>query len=145
MGGQSMSQSISIIEYLDEVYTDCPLLPRDCPKKRADVRRLTLLIAADIQPLQKKPVLKKIGSERKIKWGLWVIENGFKALEQSLEKTSGKYSYGDELTMVDLCLVPQVYNAKHRLEMDISQFPTITLDSFIAAHPSKQPDYISKI
>ena len=47
-----MSQSISILEYLDEVYPDCPLLPKDCPLKRADVRRLSLLIAADIQPVQ---------------------------------------------------------------------------------------------
>ena len=106
--GHSMSQSVSIMEYLDEVHPECPLLPRDCPKKRADVRRLTLLIAADIQPVQNLRVLKKVGAEGKMEWGHWVIENGFKALERSLETTAGKYCYGDEITMVDLCLVPQV-------------------------------------
>jgi len=147
VNGHSMSQSVSIIEYLDEVYPDCPLLPRDCPIKRADVRRLSLLIAADIQPVQNLRVLKKVGAENKMEWGHWAIENGFKALERSLEKTAGKYCYGDELTMVDLCLVPQVYNA-NRFKVDMSQFPTINkvheelikLDAFKSAHPSKQPD-----
>merc|ERR1712183_160393 len=145
--GHSMSQSISIIEYLDEVYPECPLLPRDDPMKRADVRRLSLLIAADIQPVQNLRVLKKVGADKKMEWGHWAIETGFKALERSLEKTAGKYSYGDELSMVDLCLVPQVYNA-NRFKVDMTQFPTISkvheelinLDAFKAAHPSKQPD-----
>lgn len=143
----NMSQSISIIEYLDEVYPDCPLLPRDCPIKRADVRRLTMLIAADIQPVQNLRVLKRVGPEQKMEWGHWVIENGFKALERSLKTTHGKYCYGDEVTMADLCLVPQVYNA-NRFKVDMTQFPIISkvhdelvkLPAFQAAHPSNQPD-----
>jgi len=148
INGHMMSQSLSIIEYLDEVYPDTPLLPRDSPIKRADVRRLSLLIAADIQPVQNLRVLKKAAPVTdKMEWGHWAIENGFKALERSLDPTHGKYCYGDEVTVVDLCLVPQVFNA-NRFKVDMSQFPIINkiheelvkLPAFQAAHPSKQPD-----
>lgn len=142
-----LSQSISIIEYLDEVYPDPPLLPENDPIKRADVRRLSLLIAADIQPIQNLKVLKFVGDERKMEFGHWVIDTGFQALEKSLVETAGKYCYGDELTMVDICLVPQVFNA-NRFKVDMSQYPTISrihdelvkLDAFKAAHFSQQPD-----
>lgn len=149
INGHKMSQSLSILEYLDEVYPDNPLLPKDCPMKRADVRRLSLLIAADIQPVQNLRVLKKVVelNSDKMEWGKWAIDCGFVALERSLESTHGKYCYGDQVTMVDLCLVPQVYNA-NRFKVDMSKFPIITkiheelvkLPAFEAAHPTKQPD-----
>lgn len=145
--GHLMSQSVSIIEYLDEVYPDPPLLPKDDAFKRADVRRLTAIITSDIQPVQNLRVLKYVGDDRKMDFGHWAIENGFKALERSLAATAGKYCYGDEITMVDVCLVPQVFNA-NRFNVDMSQFPIISkvhdelvkLDAFKASHPSKQPD-----
>lgn len=145
--GHLLAQSVSILEYLDEVYPEPPLLPKNDPIKRADVRRLTLLIAADIQPVQNLKVLKYVGDDRKMEFGHWAIETGLIALEKSLKDTAGKYCYGDEVTMVDLCLVPQIFNA-NRFKVDMTQFPIISrvheelikLEAFQVSHPSKQPD-----
>ncbi|EGD74886.1 glutathione transferase zeta 1 [Salpingoeca rosetta] len=145
--GHTLTQSLPIIEYLDETRPENPLLPRDDPFKRAEVRRLSQIIASGIQPVQNLRVLKKHGLEHKVEWGQWVINNGFKALERELKKTAGKYSFGDTVTMVDLCLVPQVFNAE-RFKVDMSQYPTIQrvaaalgeLPEFEAAMPTKQPD-----
>ena len=146
--GKTLTQSLSIIEYLDEVYPHHPLLPRDDPGRRADVRKLALMIAADIQPLQNLRVLKYVGKEKRMAYGKWVIENGFAALEEELIKTAGIYCYRDSITVPDLCLVPQVFNAQS-FGVDLTQFPTISRierelskhDAFIKAHPSQQPDY----
>eukprot|EP00794_Sanderia_malayensis_P020373 gene20373-22382_t len=124
-----LTQSMSIIEYLDETRSNVPLLPKD-PFKRSQARTLALIIGADIQPLQKVRLLKAV------------------ALEQSLKETAGKYSIGDEVTLPDLFLVPQVYNA-NRFKVDMSKFPIISrielelakLEAFQKAHPSRQPDY----
>lgn len=125
VNGHVISQSLSIIEYLDEVYPEKPLLPKDCPIKRADVRSLSSMIAADIQPVQNLSVLRKVAEfTDELAWGKWVVEKGFKTLEKSLESTHGRYCFGDDVTMVDLCLVPQVYNAK-RFKVDLDQFPII--------------------
>jgi len=146
--GHVMSQSVSIMEYLDEAYpATVALLPKGDAMKRAEVRRLSLIIAADIQPIQNLRVLKYVGAEMKMDFGKWVIESGFKVFEKNLENTAGKYCYGDEVTMADLCLVPQVYNA-NRFKVDMLQFPHINrvheelmkIEAFQAAHPSKQPD-----
>jgi len=145
--GHLFTQSISIMEYLDEVYPDPPLLPKDDPIKRADVRSLSLIIAADTQPVQNLKVLKYVGDDRKMEFGLWAIESGLAAFEKCIKNTAGKYCYGDELTMADVCLVPQVYNA-NRFKVDMSKFPVITrvheelvkLEVFKVSHPTKQPD-----
>eukprot|EP00794_Sanderia_malayensis_P020374 gene20374-22383_t len=141
-----LTQSMSIIEYLDETRSNVPLLPKD-PFKRSQARTLALIIGADIQPVQNLRVLKAVGDEKKMEWGKSVVENGFEALEQSLKETAGKYSIGDEVTLPDLFLVPQVYNA-NRFKVDMSRFPIISrienelakLEAFQKAHPSRQPD-----
>ncbi|KAJ7358921.1 Glutathione S-transferase zeta-1 [Desmophyllum pertusum] len=145
--GHTLADSLSIIEYLDETRPDPPLFPRNDPHKKAQVRQVSHSIAGGIQPIQNLSVLKYLGDERKFEWGHHWINKGFQNLEKILQNTSGKYCVGDAVSMADLCLVPQVYNA-NRFKVDMSQFPIISrihedlnkLEAFKAAHPSKQPD-----
>ncbi|EDV20236.1 uncharacterized protein TRIADDRAFT_32265, partial [Trichoplax adhaerens] len=145
--GHCLADSMSIIEYLDETRQDPPyLLPKD-PAIRATVRRISNNITSGIQPIQNLRVLIYVGADKKKEWGKHWIEQGFNSLEELLEKTSGKYCVGDDITMADLCLIPQVYNA-NRFEVDMSRYPIITRinaqlenhDAFVAAHPRQQPD-----
>lgn len=144
--GLSLTESVAIIEYLEESRPQRPLLPRD-PVARASIRELVNIVAAGIQPVQNLRVLRKHGIEQKVDWGQWAINHGFKALEAKLQKTAGKYCYGDEITLADLFLVPQVYNA-NRFKVDMSQYPTISridaalasIPEFQRAHPDEQPD-----
>jgi maleylacetoacetate isomerase len=113
------------------------------------------MISSDTQPVQNLRVLvkyqKDMGGDvkHKIHWGHYWIEHAFKGLEAMLVKTAGKYCVGDQVTVADACLVPQVYNA-NRFKIDMSQFPTISrinaelikLDAFKAAHPDSQPDMV---
>jgi maleylacetoacetate isomerase len=110
--GVVLTQSIAIMEYLDETRGPPFLLPKDDLKKRAQVRSLSNIIACGIQPIQNLKVLQYVGAEKKAEWGKHWIEQGFNGLELALGKTSGKYCLGDEITMADLCLVPQVFNAQ---------------------------------
>ena len=144
-----------------------PLLPRDDAVARFKVRELCQIVASGIQPVQNLRVLQKHGAwgaggraaggsaltgeraglEHKVEWGQWAINHGFKALEAALSRTAGTYCYGDAVTMADLCLVPQIYNAA-RFKVDMAPFPTIArvgaalaeLPEFKAAHPDAQPD-----
>merc|ERR1719378_1940295 len=95
-----LTQSMSIIEYLDETRPQAPLLPKN-PFKKSQARTLALIIGADIQPVQNLRVLKAVGDDKKMEWGKTVIENGFQALDQSLKGTAGKYCVGDEVTLPD--------------------------------------------
>uniref|UniRef100_A0A7N4PMS4 maleylacetoacetate isomerase n=1 Tax=Sarcophilus harrisii TaxID=9305 RepID=A0A7N4PMS4_SARHA len=140
-------QQLAIIEYLEETRpTPVRLLPQD-PKKRAHVRMISDLIASGIQPLQNLSVLKKVGQETQLAWAQAVINSGFGALEHVLQSTAGKYCVGNEISMADLCLVPQVANAE-RFKVDLSSYPTInrinktllTMEAFQVSHPSRQPD-----
>ncbi|XP_020775346.1 maleylacetoacetate isomerase isoform X2 [Boleophthalmus pectinirostris] len=143
--GMTISQSLTIIQYIDETRPGTPLLPVD-PKKRVQVRMISDLIASGIQPLQNLYVLQKIGEE-KVPWAQHFINRGFQALEPILKETAGKYCVGDEISMADICLVPQVYNAE-RFKVDIEPYPTIKrlnatlveIDAFRTSHPSRQPD-----
>ncbi|KAK7904703.1 hypothetical protein WMY93_017310 [Mugilogobius chulae] len=143
--GVTISQSLAIIQYIDETRPGTPLLPSD-PKKRAQVRMISDLIASGIQPLQNLSVIQKIGAE-KVQWAQHFISRGFQALEPILRETAGKYCVGNEISMADICLVPQVYNAE-RFKVDIEQFPTIKrlnatlveIDAFRISHPSCQLD-----
>ncbi|XP_070835310.1 maleylacetoacetate isomerase isoform X2 [Chaetodon trifascialis] len=143
--GITLSQSLAVIQYIDETRPGPRLLPAD-PKKRAQVRMISDLIASGIQPLQNLYVIQKIGAE-KVQWSQHFIDRGFKALEPILKQTAGKYCVGDEISMADICLVPQVYNAE-RFKVDMKQYPTIQrlnqtlleIEAFKVSHPSCQPD-----
>ncbi|PVD25654.1 hypothetical protein C0Q70_13313 [Pomacea canaliculata] len=148
--GITLSQSVShicflLIEYLEETRPDPPLLPKD-PKERAKVRMLAEVINSGIQPLQNLKVLKALG-EKKEEWARTVISDGFSALEKMLQGTAGRYCVGNEVTVADIFLVPQVYNA-NRFGVDISKYPTINkikdalvaLPAFVAADAARQPD-----
>ncbi|XP_072284509.1 maleylacetoacetate isomerase isoform X1 [Pyxicephalus adspersus] len=143
--GVTLSQSLAIIEYLEETRPSPALLPRD-PIQRARCRMISDHITSGIQPLQNLAVLKKVGDESQ-EWAKHFISRGFQALERLLEDTAGRYCVGDEVTMADLCLVPQVANA-NRFKMDMTPYPIISrinqslleLEAFQISHPSRQPD-----
>ncbi|XP_059209258.1 maleylacetoacetate isomerase isoform X3 [Centropristis striata] len=143
--GITLSQSLAVIQYIDETRPGPRLLPTD-PKKRAQVRMISDVIASGIQPLQNLYVIQKIGAE-KVQWAQHFINRGFQALEPILKQTAGKYCVGDEISMADICLVPQVYNAE-RFKVDVGQYPTIKrlnqtlveMEAFKVSSPSCQPD-----
>ncbi|XP_071354285.1 maleylacetoacetate isomerase isoform X2 [Trachinotus anak] len=143
--GITLSQSLAVIQYIDETRPGPRLLPVD-PKKRAQVRMISDLIASGIQPLQNLYVIQKIGAE-KVQWAQHFIDRGFQALEPILKQTAGKFCVGDEISMADICLVPQVYNAE-RFKVDVGKYPTIErlnqtlleFEAFKVSHPSSQPD-----
>ncbi|XP_073465223.1 maleylacetoacetate isomerase isoform X3 [Aquarana catesbeiana] len=138
-------QQLAIIEYLEETRPSPALLPRD-PVQRARCRMISDHITSGIQPLQNLAVLKKVGDGSQ-EWAQHFITRGFQALEQLLQDTAGRYCVGDEVTMADLCLVPQVANAD-RFKVDMAPYPTISrinqslmkLEAFQVSHPSRQPD-----
>jgi len=150
--GQVLPQSLAIIEYLDEVYPQPPLLPA-AAIERARVRALSLLIACDIHPLNNLRVLQylegSLGEAQSARdtWYRHWIETGFEALEQALgrDPARGRFCYGDAPSLADVCLVPQVFNAR-RYSVDLAPFPRITaIDSacreiaaFASAAPEKQ-------
>ncbi|KAJ3216576.1 T-complex protein 1 subunit theta [Dinochytrium kinnereticum] len=145
--GHRFHQSLAILEFLEEVHPDIPLLPKD-PFERAKVRSVVGLICCDIHPIQNLRVLKKVGDAEKMEWGKFWITRGFDALEKLLsDGFASKYCVGDELTLADACLVPQYYNAV-RFGVDLSAYPAInrihetlsSLDAFKKAHASAQPD-----
>jgi len=144
--GTAIGQSVAILEYLEETRPERPLLPKDAVP-RAQVRQLVMIICADTQPAQNLLVLKEVGEERKNDWARKFITRGLQAYEKLAQQTAGKYSVGDEVTLADVALVPQLYNA-HRFDVDLSSFTTILrieealqqLSAFRAAHPDAQPD-----
>jgi len=148
--GDVLIQSLAIIEYLDEVYPKPPLLPRD-PLERAKVRALAQMIACDIHPLNNTSPLRylkhQLGQDQaKIDawYHHWILE-GFEPLETMLRPAP--YAFGGEVTLADICLVPQVYNAR-RLKVPLDRFPKIVavdaacakLAGFEQARPENQPD-----
>ena len=154
-GEFSLSQSLAIIEYLDENYPDPPLLPTN-GRDRAWVRSVAQLIACDIHPINNLRVLNYLSNplgqsdEARNRWYChWIIE-GFGALEKMLErrKAQGTFCLGEAPSIADICLVPQVANA-NRFKCALDAFPLIVgiyhhamkLPAFNDAQPSKQPDY----
>lgn len=149
-GGDVLIQSLAIIEYLDETHPQPPLLPKD-PIARAHVRAIADLIACDIHPLNNTSPLRylknNMGQEQTAidAWyHHWVVA-GFEALEQLI--TPGPYACGSTVTLADICLVPQVNNAR-RLKVPLEKFPRIVgvdraclaLPAFDRARPENQPD-----
>lgn len=153
-GQRVVTQSLAIMEYLDEVYPGVPLLPQ-APEERAYVREIALAIAADIAPLnnlaQLKYLVKELGAseEQKTDWYRHWISVGFTAVESMLVSRpySGQCCCGASPGMADCLLIPQVYNAR-RFACDLTPYPAITridaycnsLPAFKAAHPDNQPD-----
>ncbi|XP_009937593.1 maleylacetoacetate isomerase isoform X4 [Opisthocomus hoazin] len=143
--GITLSQSLAIIHYLEDTRPNPRLLPLD-PKKRAQVRMIADHIVSGIQPLQNLGILKQMG-EKKLEWAQNCITSGFQALEQILQHTAGRYCVGDEVSVADVCLVPQVSNAE-RFKVDMGPYPIIIrinkalleLEAFKVSHPSRQPD-----
>ncbi len=150
--GHVLAQSVAILEYLEERHPAPALLPSH-PVERARVRQMVELINSGIQPIQNLRVMQRLGREFGLDkdaqraWSRGCIESGFVALERLLERHAGTYSFGDALSLADLCLVPQVYNAR-RFEVDLTRFPTLVaiearlgaIEAFQHAHPDAQPD-----
>jgi maleylpyruvate isomerase len=150
----SFTQSLAIIEYLDERYPQPPLLP-DVPEARARVRAIALAIACDIHPLDNLRVLQYllrtlgVSEDAKNAWYRHWIDVGLSALESRLagEAATGTFCHGDSPTLADVCLVPQLANAR-RSSIPLDAYPTLlgieaacnALPAFAAAAPEKQPD-----
>lgn len=143
--GNVLTHSTAILEYLEEIIPNAKLLPAD-PVTRAKVRAIVDSIVSGIQPLQNMAVLKHVG-ENYIEWGKHWIEKGFKSVERFLQESHGLYCVGDDVTLADVCLVPQIFNA-NRFQVDMKPFPLINqiasklseLPAFKDTHPLVQPD-----
>ena len=149
--GSVLTQSLAIIEYLDEMYPDPPLLPTE-PVARARVRALSNTITSDVHPLNNLRVLRyleeklSLDKNNRDAWYRHWVQVGFDALERSLERdhATGRFCHGDSVSMADLCLVPQVFNAR-RFSVDMNPYPRILaidaacaeLTAFQAAAPDK--------
>jgi len=149
--GNVLADSIAILEYLEEKFPDKrPLLPKGLVQ-RATIRQVVNLIASNVQPIQNLRVLNairdKLGSEERLKWAQDCINRGFEALELILKKTAGKYTFGDEITLADVVLVPQLGNAK-RFQVDLTRYPILDrigkelleLPEVQKSLPANQPD-----
>ena len=152
--GRTLIQSLAIIEYLDEVYPDPPLLPKP-PADRARVRALAGIVACDIHPINNLRVLRylthALGQDEAAiaTWYNHWIEAGFQAIEQLLgdDPRTGAFCHGEGPSLADIALVPQVVNAE-RYRLDLTPYPTIAriyrncmaLAAFADAHPDRQPD-----
>jgi maleylacetoacetate isomerase len=153
-GAHTLSQSLAIIEYLEETHPEPALLPRE-PYARAEVRALALAVACDIHPLNNLRVLNYLRSplgqdDAAIDaWYAHWIAAGFGALEQRARQLSGdgQHLFGTSVTLADVCLVPQMYNA-YRFRCDVEPYPTLraicahleALPAFARAAPGAQPD-----
>jgi maleylacetoacetate isomerase len=153
-GGETLIQSLAIIEYLDETHPTPALLPGR-PLERARVRALAEIVACDIHPINNLRVLRylhgRLGHGEDV-IGAWYnhwIAEGFAAFESLLagDRHTGAFCHGDEPGLADIALVPQVINSE-RYRLDLAPYPTIRrifdrcmrLDAFAAAHPDRQPD-----
>jgi maleylacetoacetate isomerase len=152
--GESITQSMAIIEYLDEKFPDPPLLP-PTPEARARVRAIAQAIACDIHPLNNLRVLKyltgtlSVSEDAKNAWYRHWIELGLAAIEARLaaDSRTGAFCHGATPTLADICLVPQLANAR-RYDFSIEAYPTLgrieshclALDAFARAAPARQPD-----
>jgi maleylpyruvate isomerase len=152
--GTTIAQSLAIIEYLEETYPEPPLLPR-APADRARVRALALAVACDIHPLNNSRVLGYLRSPLALDegtvnaWYTHWIGAGFSGLEEDAKRATGdgRHMYGKSVTLADIYIVPQMYNAR-RFNCDLEPYPTLrgicahleTLPAFSKATPEQQPD-----
>jgi maleylacetoacetate isomerase/maleylpyruvate isomerase len=154
--GEVLTQSLAILEYLDETHPEPPLLPADATG-RARVRAMAQVVASEIHPINNLRVLKYLKDplaqdQAAIDnwYGHWVAV-GFAALEAMVSKfgAEGGYCYGDAVSLADLCLAPQMWNAR-RFERDLAPYPRLVdidarlneIEAFTAATPENQPDFV---
>jgi len=151
-GDHTLTQSLAIIEYLDEVHPQPPLLPRT-PHERARVRALSLDIACEIHPLNNLRVLRylvhdlKLAEADKDRWYKHWVETGLEVVERQLAARPDRYCHGDTPTMADCCLVPQIFNAQ-RMSCRTDHVPHVMrvfeacmlLPAFAKTQPSQCPD-----
>ncbi len=151
-GELTLNQSLAIIDYLEAKYPQVALYPDNIADK-AQVQALTLDVACEIHPVNNLRVQQylarelKVSDADKLTWSHYWMSTGFAAIEKKLAATSGKFCFGDQVTMADICLIPQVYNA-NRFNLDMSPYPLICgivercnqLTAFIKALPENQSD-----
>jgi maleylpyruvate isomerase len=144
-----VSESMAILELVEERFPDLPLLPKDA-FLRARARQLAMLIASGIQPLQNTSVQLHIENEMHMDATPWIrhwVTSGLAAVETIARETAGTYAIGDDVTFADLCIVPQLFFAR-RFAIDLAQYPTLVrvdeacakLPAFEAAHARNMPD-----
>ena len=149
--GRPLTQSLAILEWLDETFPEPRLLPTD-PFDRATVRAMAEIIACDIHPLNNLRILRalaalEVDEEHRNAWATRWISDGFSALEPMIARHGGAFAFGDTPGLVDCLLVPQVFNAS-RFNVDLSPFPAIQAavdraaqhPAIAAAHPDHHPE-----
>jgi maleylpyruvate isomerase len=133
---------------LNETRTQGPrLLPID-PIHRAKARFIAEIVNSGMQPYQNLTVLNRLSEDKVAAWLDYYLHKGFNAIEEALKETSGRYCVGDEPSIADMCLVPQVFGAIHRFKLDLSKYPIMMriyteleqLPAFKKAHAYRQPD-----
>jgi maleylacetoacetate isomerase len=149
MDGMRFTQSLAIIDYLEARFPEPPLLPGD-PAGRAHVLALALAIVCDIHPINNLRVLKHLAGplgqpeEARNDWYRHWVREGFIALEEMARPNAGRFLFGNSLSLADICLVPQMFNAR-RFALDLDPFPTLVradaeaagIEAFSAAHPDR--------
>ena len=149
--GTVLTQSLAIIEWLDETHPSPPLLPKD-PLRRAKVRAFALAIACDTHPVQNLKVLARLRQlglpeETVTEWAAWANREGLAACETLIANETGPFCFGAQPTIADLCLVPQLANAR-RYGVDLTAYPRLlraeaaakSSKAFADAAPDRQPD-----
>jgi maleylpyruvate isomerase len=150
--GFTLAQSLAIIAYLDELCPEPPLLPEDL-RQKAICREIALTVACDIHPLGNLRVLNQLAADygaeamAKAAWAQRWIALGFEAIEARLAQSAGRFAVGDRMTLADICIVPQVANAR-RFRLDLTPYPRIVAadaaaraePAVAAAAPERQPD-----
>jgi maleylpyruvate isomerase len=150
-GGDIITQSLAIIEWLDEIHPEPPLLPQD-RLRRAKVRAFAFAIACDTHPVQNLKVLKRLrklghSEEQVTEWAAWANSEGLSACEKLIAAEPGPFCFGGRPTLADICLVPQLANAR-RFGVDVSAYPRLleaeaaakALPAFADAAPERQAD-----
>ncbi|MGB8397713.1 maleylacetoacetate isomerase [Bradyrhizobium sp.] len=149
--GAILTQSLAIIEWLDETHPEPPLLPKD-PLRRAKVRAFAMALACDTHPVQNLKVLARlrqlgVPEEKVTEWAAWANREGLAACDALITREPGPFCFGAAPTLADLCLVPQLFNAR-RFGVDLAAYPRLmqaeaaakAMKAFTEAAPDQQPD-----
>ncbi|XP_032515370.2 probable maleylacetoacetate isomerase 1 [Danaus plexippus] len=143
MNGETIVESMAIIQYMEEIKPEASLVPTT-PILRARMREICETIVSGIQPLQNIGLKRRFDSEHKFKeFAEYFTSRGLESVEELLKKTTGRFCIGDQITVADLCLVPQVYNGIVRYKMNMEKFPIVSSvyehllkeKTFIETHP----------